>query len=1373
MSKRIVRAAAAIVLLSTLCLHAQAQAVSQLSGAIAYDWVVRLGALADGSDELELTLTARGDWYVGFGVSPSDMDGALVTCYLPPSASAAVCSDWNGGGHSIGTRASRSTLVRTTKSGASYTVVLRMPAESMGIKKGADQRVVFAHGTYDATSNRPQRHAYGARGDDVVNFHTQVQARTPVPPTAAPPTRAPLTPAPQTRVPATAVPATAVPATAVPATAVPATPSPPSTLVPSTPEPSTAQPSPSSGAVSQLAGAIEYDWVVRLGAASDGTDELELTLTAYGDWYVGFGVSRYDMDGPIVTCYLASEASEAACSDWDGIEYGIGARTSRSTVVSTSRTGSSYSVVLRMSTESMGIVQGTEQRVIFAHGSYDASENQPQQHSYDARGVDRHDFYTRTAATDEPPQNSSPETSAPSTEAPARPNTTKAPSTGFPQENTTAPASLPGDGPTVVPDPPRSGPEARLNGAIAYDWVVHLGAASDGSDELELTLTANGDWYVGFGVSPFDMNGPIVTCYLPPSTSEAVCSDWDGSGTDIGTRASRSTVVSTTKSGSSYTVIVRMTADSMGIVQGASQRVIFARGSFNTGIHAPFQHPPGGYGSDVVDFYLRTAAPEPIVSLDNFTTVLPVTTEDFTTAPHATTPSEGTLPTGEQPYMQIAGYSRVATSDTVAVLGGSCTLKWRAYGLDDEAATDAGGDSGRRFAAREGEAEPLPGRVVQIDLSGPVGRFVGLGVAESQMDGPLVTVAVADATSGAGLVSDWTGVGVSSVQPRAATSTIVQSSSSGGTFSITVQCAADALSIVPGRQRAIVATGRYDTQFNAPLSHGGGKADRDEIVVDFLAGTAGTQESNRHFLNAVGVVCGVCALYLLVASALNFAKIALSPRASIAANAFTAVLFIGLVAFYAAMRYLDYKANLKAYPVERSFGDATVFCFWFVLYPVPKHLGLLRLTGASWERLVPYHLMVGVLVLVASTCHLIAMGLTMKQWKVELVSTQGQHPALFGFLAWLCLLVLVTCALTLRRIAYWLFKLTHVLFIPTLVFACLHYHPLIYALIPPLANWLADVLWRAKGHCQASAVVPRARFHAKGGFTELRVTLSGSAARPGPGQFVLIGTNAGGAFKGDLYPFSVAWFDAKSNEALLCVKANAEGSWTRRLANYIASNRASAPLNLVWVGPFGSLQVPLGKTPTCVLVAGGIGITALLSILQAVRERRDGGENVSRVVLLWSVREAALVDALQPLLTECAAASTRDGSPYVLLLELYLTTREPDDDTTAGATFHNVERRRINVPADVPRATWLAAGSPQHQASPQQGQSSPQQRQASPQQLPGIRVEFSDAIDDVDAVISKPAVTIYCCGPEALMTDVASYARSTPNILLHTETFTL
>jgi hypothetical protein len=343
---RAVRRLIVLTVAAILCLAQHANA--SLAG-IDYDWVVLLDDSDNGTDVLELTLTADGDWYVGFGVPSFGMSGPIVTCYLPDAAVEAVCSDWDANFHDIGTRANRSTVVSTNSSGSSYTVVVRMPAESMNIVPGSPQKIIFARGPYDEELNMPKQHPVDGFGADSADFYSRNTSDT----NETDETNEPeLLPPPET-------------------TAAPV-----------------------SDPIAQLNGKIEYDWAVVVG--TNAPDEFELSLTAHGDWYVAFGVAADGLHGPYVACYAPSESSEAVCSDWTGVDRSLGTRQNRSTVVRTVRSGSSYTVVVRMSAESMGIVQGTDQRVIFAHGAYDTIENKPEPHEFGARGSDSEEFYTRT-----------------------------------------------------------------------------------------------------------------------------------------------------------------------------------------------------------------------------------------------------------------------------------------------------------------------------------------------------------------------------------------------------------------------------------------------------------------------------------------------------------------------------------------------------------------------------------------------------------------------------------------------------------------------------------------------------------------------------------------------------------------------------------------------------------------------------------------------------------------------------------------------------------------------------------------------------------------------------------------------------------------
>merc|ERR1719238_78320 len=164
-----------------------------------YSWTVALGAGAGGNDELELTMAATGDFYVSWGVAPTLMDGPMIACYVG-AAGSAQCSDWDGVGLTLGTRASgeRTRVTAWSRtSGGGFSVTVRVPMAAVRVLPGVAQRAIWATGRYDSATNTPLVHTTTERGAETVNIYSVVvSGPTPVP--GAPPPTLPPTPAPTT-----------------------------------------------------------------------------------------------------------------------------------------------------------------------------------------------------------------------------------------------------------------------------------------------------------------------------------------------------------------------------------------------------------------------------------------------------------------------------------------------------------------------------------------------------------------------------------------------------------------------------------------------------------------------------------------------------------------------------------------------------------------------------------------------------------------------------------------------------------------------------------------------------------------------------------------------------------------------------------------------------------------------------------------------------------------------------------------------------------------------------------------------------------------------------------------------------------------------
>ena len=133
----------------------------------------------------------------------------------------------------------------------------------------------------------------------------------------------------------------------------------------------------------------------------------------------------------------------------------------------------------------------------------------------------------------------------------------------------------------------------EVNGLMAYAWSIYPASvpqhAASGrylpspDDVVELNLTATGDWYASFGLSPQLMDGPMVACYVDPATGAPHCSDWDGVGLTIRPRTPFTKIANSARlpDGRGWTVTLRGRAHDFNVdMSGRPQRAIFATGAY-------------------------------------------------------------------------------------------------------------------------------------------------------------------------------------------------------------------------------------------------------------------------------------------------------------------------------------------------------------------------------------------------------------------------------------------------------------------------------------------------------------------------------------------------------------------------------------------------------------------------------------------------------------------------------------------------------------------------------------------------------------------------------------------------------------------------
>lgn len=256
-----------------------------------------------------------------------------------------------------------------------------------------------------------------------------------------------------------------------------------------------------------------------------------------------------------------------------------------------------------------------------------------------------------------------------------------------------------------------------------------------------------------------------------------------------------------------------------------------------------------------------------------------------------------------------------------------------------------------------------------------------------------------------------------------------------------------------------------------------------------------------------------------------------------------------------------------------------------------------------------------------------------------------------------------------------------------------------------------------------------------------------------PGQHICVYIPSVSCF--EFHAFSIA--TCPSDEKL-CVLIKPGGRWTKKLHERIQSGAGfegdNAPIRAFFHGPIGSVALDWqsqSQYQTFLLVAGGIGITPLISFYRHVLGQAMRGRPVRKVVLIWLVRNRDMArDVLDTLLYAQGESfdnksweNNADAENPLIISEqnftakIHITRPESDvitsKDAGGGAnTVSKAEELLVNVRWNTGRAN--------------------------------LRNEFESVRQSLSG---KGRVAVLGCGPGALTRDVVATARSASKQGIH------
>ncbi|DAZ93689.1 TPA: hypothetical protein N0F65_008197, partial [Lagenidium giganteum] len=332
-----------------------------------------------------------------------------------------------------------------------------------------------------------------------------------------------------------------------------------------------------------------------------------------------------------------------------------------------------------------------------------------------------------------------------------------------------------------------------------------------------------------------------------------------------------------------------------------------------------------------------------------------------------------------------------------------------------------------------------------------------------------------------------------------------------------------------------------------------------------------------------------------------------------------------ILAFYGAVAAVA--ISHKAFSIQVITGQIALIMLMFLILPIARVPLWTVFFGSSFERIVKFHRWLGMAMTVVTIVHLI---LALDVVSVTDTTYGAVHP-LYGFIGFLCFITLSSLANEIvRRLFFEVFYFSHrVLSIVGYVFVILHAPTKIgYPLILPLVLYGIGLLLRwwmsFTSKYQASLTVSDST-----GATILLLERNAKttqfAAKMDECSYFWINVPTVSVVQ--WHPFS-AIVTPDGQSIAFCVKAMGPGTFTDTLFHEAKSKHA---VNISLCGPFGKPSIDVDAYDVVVMVAGGVGITPMLSLLNQ-KQAYPGTKSVDYHVV-WAVRHEAdllMCEALMP-----------------------------------------------------------------------------------------------------------------------------------------------
>lgn len=162
------------------------------------------------------------------------------------------------------------------------------------------------------------------------------------------------------------------------------------------------------------------------------------------------------------------------------------------------------------------------------------------------------------------------------------------------------------------------------------------------------------------------------------------------------------------------------------------------------------------------------------------------------------------------------------------------------------------------------------------------------------------------------------------------------------------------------------------------------------------------------------------------------------------------------------------------------------------------------------------------------------------------------------------------------------------------------------------------------------------------------------------------------------HPFSIC-SQPGSNKLEFRIKNMGNGTFTGKLYQHVQKEASQHPedFKIAVTGPYGRLSVNLHneKYDTIVLVAGGIGVTPMISTLHWLYDMKQTNQklaHVKKVVFIWTVRFEMELNWCTDIVAKISSA------PMVFSTKFYVTRPNGDTNRAKGPTEGDIELTNVS-----------------------------------------------------------------------------------------------